>query len=95
MELQELLDLIDDLSYDLSEAWSQLGEIEAEHRNETALFGDSWPGAQIEIGRSRKAMLKSEDVLDGLCVRLDAEFPVAGPQVTEVPAALYHDSEPF
>jgi len=27
----------------------QLGDTIAEHRSETAAFGDSWPGAQIQI----------------------------------------------
>ena len=34
---------------DLSQAEQQLGETIAEHKNETAMFGDSWPGAQLQI----------------------------------------------
>lgn len=47
-------DLYPDLSTDeLAEAHDQLcqqyGEMHAEHRGETARFGDSWPGAQIDL----------------------------------------------
>ena len=33
----------------------QAGELEAEHRSETAAFGDSWPGAQIQVRRAKDA----------------------------------------
>ena len=53
----EYLELCDDLD-GCREA---LGEIEAQHRSETAAFGDSWPGAQIQIrdGRAHLAELEA------------------------------------
>lgn len=48
------------LTRHIDEGWLALSETEAEHRNETALFGDSWPGAQLDIARSREALTASE-----------------------------------
>ena len=55
----------DDLTYDeLCEAHDQLsqqlGEIIAEHRSETAMFGDSWPGAQIQIADMQRVVRELE-----------------------------------
>jgi hypothetical protein len=41
------------LEDDLREAEEALAEIEAQHLSETAQFGDSWPGAQLEIAALR------------------------------------------
>ena len=32
----------------------RLGETIAQHRSETAMFGDSWPGAQIQIAEMQE-----------------------------------------
>jgi len=55
------------------------GEIEAEYRNEVALFGDAWPGAALQIaaGKERIAALKAErDALIEMWPGIDAP-PVA------------------
>lgn len=36
------------------------GETYAQHRNETAQFGDSWPGAQIELSEMGASVRKLE-----------------------------------
>lgn len=36
----------------VDEAGQSYGEIEGQHRSETAAFGDSWPGAQFDIARA-------------------------------------------
>jgi len=42
------------------EATERLGEIISQHRAEVALAGDSWPGAQIEIGELQRYVSKLE-----------------------------------
>lgn len=53
----------------------QLGEIECQHRSECALFGDSWPGAQLQIAeiRSHLGELRTEAEARGLLDPAGAE----------------------
>jgi hypothetical protein len=51
----ETLDALNEQLIDLS---ISLGETEAEHLGETARYGDSWPGAQIQI-RDAKAIINT------------------------------------
>lgn len=41
-----------------------LGETICQHRSETAMFGDSWPGAQIEISRMHERLRELEQELN-------------------------------
>ena len=52
----------EELCFDFNEGEEILGETEAQHGFETALYGDSWPGAQLDIRRIRgvQAALKAE-----------------------------------
>jgi hypothetical protein len=51
----------------------QLGEMTAEHRGEVARFGDSWPGAQLDLAHLR-------GVIDAIELRLDT-WPEFGPPI--------------
>jgi hypothetical protein len=42
----------------------QLGETIAQHKGETALFGDSWPGAMRDIADLNEVIRKIEALLD-------------------------------
>lgn len=53
----------EDLCKQLDEAEQQLGEIRAEHLSETAAFGDSWPGAQIQIARMSTYVAELREVV--------------------------------
>jgi len=44
--------LLDEL-FDLQE---QLGEIESQYQSEVALFGDAWPGAQLQLASLRGSL---------------------------------------
>ena len=56
---------IDELEEELMYLTMQCGDIEAEHLGECARFGDSWPGAQMQIAafkadiRERRAELEN------------------------------------
>ena len=41
-----------------------LADTEAQHRSESAQFGDSWPGAQTEIAEARTAIELTQIELD-------------------------------
>lgn len=43
-------------------AEQQLSEIIAEAKNETAMFGDAWPGAAQDIARMRKAIARLKEL---------------------------------
>lgn len=50
--------------HDTVEALSEnLGEVESQHQSETACYGDSWPGAQIEISNMGQCLGVYRDVL--------------------------------
>lgn len=42
-----------ELADELDQANEILGELICQHRSECALYGDSWPGAQIDIQKAR------------------------------------------
>ena len=48
----------------------QLGETQAQHNSETSLYGDSWPGAQLQIADMREQI----SMLDGT-MRAHPDFP--------------------
>ncbi len=78
------------LSQDIGFAWESYGETVAQHRGETAQFGDSWPGAQVEIANMRQAIERSERRLDHLA-SVHGLLAVHGPALPPV----YDADEPF
>ena len=40
------------------------GEIEAEHRSECAAFGDSWPGAAIQVSKANRAAAAAKAAME-------------------------------
>jgi len=78
------------LSQDIGFAWESYGETVAQHRSESAAYGDSWPGAQVEIANMRQAIERSE-------ARLDHLASVHGLLAWHGPVApvVYSDDEPF
>ncbi|RLB40888.1 MAG: hypothetical protein DRH30_07875 [Deltaproteobacteria bacterium] len=52
-------------------------ELKAEHDSETAAFGDSWPGAQIQVAAAFKAMQGANDDLIAYSEQADAELAMA------------------
>lgn len=43
-------------------AWEEsIAETEAEMRNETALFGDSWPGSAVQLRESKQGLRDLKD----------------------------------
>jgi len=48
----------------------QLGETKAQHDSETSAFGDSWPGAQIEMAELREQIAMLDRTM-----RVHPEFP--------------------
>ncbi len=50
----------DELCEALQGLQEHYGETYAQHRNETAQFGDSWPGAQIELSEMGASVRKLE-----------------------------------
>jgi hypothetical protein len=84
------IELIDQLSEALGFAYEQQGEIEAQHRSETAQFGDSWPGAQLQIASGRRTLRRMEAQLEDLLLR----YPICGPTLPSEWSTL-DDEEPF
>lgn len=78
------LELVADLS-------TSYVEISAEHHNEVALYGDSWPGAAAQIRSAGSALRQAEEALWDLLTTRDALYPYIGPIYTA------HDTqeEPF
>lgn len=88
----------DDLSYrvtnytdeELSEAIYALGESYyeslAQHRSEMAAYGDSWPGAQVQLNRARRQL-----------VALEAEYERRQQLLRKLPTipSYDNDNEPF
>ena len=62
-------------------------EIAAEHHNEVALYGDSWPGAATQISDAGSALRRAEETLWDLLTTRDALYPYIGPTYTA------HDTE--
>lgn len=55
----------------------QLGDIISQHRAEVALAGDSWPGAQIQIGEMTRYVSKLEgEIAAAKAERAGAELEV-------------------
>ncbi len=84
---------LDELLEDLYMGSETLGEIECQHASETALYGDSWPGAQIQIQESRDSLARLRDIIA-------RRFPEAlKPRQPErflgVPAGEENDDIPF
>jgi hypothetical protein len=48
------------LSDTLADAYEAYCELLAEHRSETALFGDSWPGARVQLDGMRQNIAAME-----------------------------------
>lgn len=77
----------DDLAEGIEALGTYYSETLAQHRNETALYGDSWPGAQVQLRQA----LTHLDAYEAEYARRLAARPVYGPPV---PPALHHE-EPF
>ena len=58
-----MTDRVAELREEYDQTLEQLGETIAEHKSETALYGDSWPGAQLDIGRLQRAVSNLEGLL--------------------------------
>lgn len=80
--------LIEDACDEVDARSEVLAETVTQHRSETALYGDSWPGAQPQIARMHRALSLAEARLHGLQATRDRLFPVQGP---EVPPATHCD----
>ena len=79
------LELVADLS-------TSYVETAAEHHNEVALYGDSWPGAVAQIRDAGAALRRAEETLWDLLTTRDALYPFIGPIYT---AHDTHEEEPF
>jgi hypothetical protein len=55
---------IEEVRDDLEDFDQQVGEIEAEHLGETARFGDSWPGAQIQLSEANESLAELRKYLE-------------------------------
>lgn len=55
----------DDMVEGLDGLQQQYGEMYAEHRSETAMFGDSWPGAQPQLRAMRQTITRLEKQVKG------------------------------
>ena len=64
---------------DAREVWLDLL---AQHRSETAAYGDSWPGACHDIARAQAARQHAEHRLWDLLTERDTRFPFHGPIYT-------------
>lgn len=53
-------EILDDAGQDMDWAWESYSEIRAEAANETALFGDAWPGAAIQVADAHRAAVEAE-----------------------------------
>ena len=79
------LELVADLS-------TSYVETAAEHHNEVALYGDSWPGAAIQIRQLSETLHDAQHTLWDLLTTRDALYPFIGPIYT---AHDTHEEEPF
>lgn len=57
---QFVLTVLNDVGEGMQWGAQAQAEIEAEHHGETARFGDSWPGAQIQIAHGRHSLKQAE-----------------------------------
>lgn len=71
---------VDYLAEHIGYAWESYSETVAQHRSETALYGDSWPGAQLEIASIKRTLEADEAEY----TQLNAEYPVYGPGYDEL-----------
>lgn len=46
------------------ERYERLGETITQHESETILYGDSWPGAQIQIREQREMLARLQREID-------------------------------
>jgi hypothetical protein len=77
----------EELSDFIADTIEVLGETETQHRSECALYGDSWPGAQIQIQNIRDSLARQE-------AEWDRRHPApAAPPVDDYEAG--HDDSPF
>ena len=83
--IDDQLELVADLS-------TSYVETAAEHHNEVALYGDSWPGAATQISDAGSALRRAEETLWDLLTTRDALYPYHGPIYT---APDTHEEEPF
>lgn len=89
-ELLALIERINILSDEVGNAWEMVGDLVAQHHSEVAMFGDSWPGAQLEVWNAESSLRSSEQELADMFSDLDSTFPVFGP-----PAVYIEIYEPF
>lgn len=67
------------------DAWPDYESL-AQHRSEMAAYGDSWPGAQVQLNRARRQL-----------VALEAEYERRQQLLRKLPTIPSHDNdnEPF
>ena len=81
-ELEWLIELFGPLS-------EGYGEMVAEFRNECAMFGDAWPGAQIQLRETGSQLSRIERRIRAL----EAKFPAPARELTA--EDLLGDPDPF
>ena len=74
--LEELLAREAELSEDLGGAEDCYYDTMAEHKGEVARFGDSWPGAQLQLQQMSRGIDAMEASLKMVRRELDERFPV-------------------
>jgi len=57
---------LDELITEYYEGDEILGETECQHRSETSLYGDSWPGAQLTLHKMYKYQAKLKRCIKSL-----------------------------
>lgn len=90
--IEEIYEDFDELCEALGYFHEQYGETYAEHRNETAMFGDSWPGAQLQLAEMSAAIRRAEAVVAG---HPSAGAPVAPKKLEVVGDYPEDDDIPF
>lgn len=76
--LAAALDLREQAEESLTWSHEAHAEVTAQYRSEVGLYGDAWPGAQVDVARSAAQVREDADRAD----RLDAfvhRFPAFGP----------------
>lgn len=63
---------VEELMDDLQCAEEYYGEILTQHQSECALYGDSWPGAQIQIDKAFQSMKRIKAELE---IAIEDESP--------------------
>lgn len=90
--LAAMLAEMDDLGEAIDGTIECYGDTYAEHRGETARFGDSWPGAQIQLANMNNGITSMEAEYAAMQAVLDHVHPIVGPPAPPAPPT---PEEPF